>query len=58
MVKIAAPIIRLLRVLDVEEKPSFGYVYEGTITIHKAIMAIFKDKSMTYGSFFKIIDER
>ena len=30
MVKIVAPIIRLLRIVDVDEKPSLRYVYEGT----------------------------
>ncbi|XP_039118856.1 uncharacterized protein LOC120254989 [Dioscorea cayenensis subsp. rotundata] len=45
MVKIAAPIIRLLRVVDADEKPSLGYVYEGMIRIRKAIMSIFKNKS-------------
>ncbi|XP_039127035.1 uncharacterized protein LOC120263231 [Dioscorea cayenensis subsp. rotundata] len=58
MVKIAAPIIRLLRVVDADEKPSLGYVYEGMIRIQKAIMAIFRNKSIMYGPYIKIIDER
>ncbi|XP_039134542.1 uncharacterized protein LOC120271927 [Dioscorea cayenensis subsp. rotundata] len=58
MVKIAAPIIRLLRVVDADEKPSLGYVYEGMIRIRKAIMAIFRNKSTMYGPYIKIIDER
>ncbi|XP_039128888.1 uncharacterized protein LOC120265020 [Dioscorea cayenensis subsp. rotundata] len=45
MVKIVAPIIRLLRVVDADEKPSLGYVYEGMIRIRKAIMSIFRNKS-------------
>ncbi|XP_039128915.1 uncharacterized protein LOC120265061 [Dioscorea cayenensis subsp. rotundata] len=58
MVKIAAPIIRFLRVVDADEKPSLGYVYEGMIRIRKAIMAIFRNKSTMYGPYIKIIDER
>ena len=58
VVKIAVPIVTLLHVVDADEKFSLGYVYEGMIKIHKAIMAIFKNKSSMYGSYIKIIDMR
>ncbi|XP_039140492.1 uncharacterized protein LOC120277704 [Dioscorea cayenensis subsp. rotundata] len=58
MVKIAAPIIRLLCVVDADEKPSLGYVYKGMIRIRKTIMYIFINKSTMYGSYIKIIDDR
>ncbi|XP_039113715.1 uncharacterized protein LOC120249272 [Dioscorea cayenensis subsp. rotundata] len=58
MVKIAAPIIKLLRVVDADEKPSLGYVYEGMFRIHKGIMSIFRDKQRLYDPYIKIVDER
>ncbi|XP_039145518.1 uncharacterized protein LOC120282732 [Dioscorea cayenensis subsp. rotundata] len=58
MMKIAAPIIRLLSVVDADEKPLLGYVYEGMIRIQKAIMSIFRNKSTMYGPYIKIINDR
>ncbi|XP_039133224.1 uncharacterized protein LOC120270272 [Dioscorea cayenensis subsp. rotundata] len=50
--KIAPPIIRLLLVVDADEKPSLGYVYEGLIRIRKAIISIFRNKSTMYAAYF------
>lgn len=46
--KIVAPIIKLLRIVDVDEKPSMGYVYEGMQRAKNAIMVMFKNKSHLY----------
>ncbi|XP_057418955.1 uncharacterized protein LOC130713181 [Lotus japonicus] len=48
---IAAPIIRLLRIVDGDEKPSMGYVYDGMQRAKNAIKRMFKDKSELYKPF-------
>ena len=58
MVKIVAPIIKLLRVVDADEKPSLCYVYEGMFRVRKGIMSISKDKQRLYDPYIKIIDKR
>ncbi|XP_039137129.1 uncharacterized protein LOC120274666 [Dioscorea cayenensis subsp. rotundata] len=58
MVKIVAPIIKLLHVVDADEKPSLGYVYEGMIRIRKGIMSIFRDKQRLHDPYIKIVNER
>ncbi|XP_039135791.1 uncharacterized protein LOC120273227 [Dioscorea cayenensis subsp. rotundata] len=46
------------RVVDADEKPSLGYVYEGMFRIRKGIMSIFRDKQRLYNPYIKIVDER
>ncbi|XP_050222704.1 uncharacterized protein LOC126672795 [Mercurialis annua] len=58
MVKIAVPLIRLLRLVDSDEKPSLGYVYEGMRRARKAIKHMFKKKKSMYAHYIKILDER
>ncbi|XP_050222802.1 uncharacterized protein LOC126672894 [Mercurialis annua] len=58
MVKIAGPLIRLLRLVDSDEKPSLGYVYEGMRRARKAIKHMFKKKKSLYAPYIKILDER
>ncbi|KAK9064821.1 hypothetical protein SSX86_016203 [Deinandra increscens subsp. villosa] len=35
-VKVMTPLLRLLRLCDMDEKPSMGYVYDGIASIHRA----------------------
>ena len=44
MVKIVTPIIRLLRIVDADEKPLLGYVYEGLQRVKKAIKEMHSNK--------------
>ncbi|GAV74526.1 LOW QUALITY PROTEIN: DUF659 domain-containing protein, partial [Cephalotus follicularis] len=46
-IKVAAPIIRLLRIVDYDEKPS-GYVYEGMFRTKMAIKNLFNNKKKWY----------
>ena len=55
MVKIAAPIIKLLRAVDAKEKPSLGYVYEEMFKISKGIMFIFRDRQRFYDPYIKTL---
>ncbi|GAV89253.1 LOW QUALITY PROTEIN: DUF659 domain-containing protein/Dimer_Tnp_hAT domain-containing protein, partial [Cephalotus follicularis] len=43
-IKVAAPIIRLLRIVDSDEKPSLGYVYEDMFITKMAIKNLFNNK--------------
>ena len=44
IVKIVEPLMRLLRIVDGDIKPSVGYVYEGMIRVRKGIKVVFKNK--------------
>ncbi|KAI0524227.1 hypothetical protein KFK09_003591 [Dendrobium nobile] len=56
--KIAGPLIRLLRIVDSDEKPSLGYLYDGMYRARKAIKAMFKNVKRSYKSFTTIIKRR
>ncbi|XP_039120077.1 uncharacterized protein LOC120256474 [Dioscorea cayenensis subsp. rotundata] len=56
MVKIATPIIKLLCIVDGDETPSLGYVYEGMTRIRKGIMATLGNKKKFYTPYINIID--
>ncbi|KAF7841403.1 hypothetical protein G2W53_003701 [Senna tora] len=57
-VKIVAPIVHLLRIVDADEKPSMGYVYEGMHRAKKAIKEMFKGKKEMYKPYTDIIKAR
>ncbi|KAF7814766.1 uncharacterized protein G2W53_028735 [Senna tora] len=58
VVKIVAPIVHLLRIVDADEKPSMGYVYEGMHRAKKAIKEMFKGKKEMYKPYTDIIKAR
>lgn len=58
MVKVAGPLIRLLRIVDADERPSLGYVYEGMQRAKKAIKKMFNNKKNSYKSYTEIIKTR
>ncbi|XP_054816887.1 uncharacterized protein LOC129316487 [Prosopis cineraria] len=58
VVKIVSPLIKLLRIVDSDEKPSLPYVYEGMQRAKKAIKAIFTNKKDQYKPYTDIIQAR
>ena len=46
--KIVGPLIRLLHIVDSDEKPALGYVYEGIHRARKPIKEIFRNKKRLY----------
>ncbi|XP_054782641.1 uncharacterized protein LOC129289920 [Prosopis cineraria] len=55
VVKIVSPLIKLLRIVDLDEKPPLPYVYEGMQRAKKAIKAIFNNKKDQYKPYTDII---
>ncbi|KAL3522357.1 hypothetical protein ACH5RR_015191 [Cinchona calisaya] len=58
LVRIMGPLIRLLRVCDVDEKPSMGYVYEGMQRAIEGIRKLFKYKDRLCKPYIDIINFR
>ncbi|XP_039035558.1 uncharacterized protein LOC120172051 [Hibiscus syriacus] len=56
--KLVAPIIRLLRIVDGDEKPSLGYVYEGMQRAKNAIKEMFRNRRALYKPYTDIIKAR
>ncbi|KAG6480722.1 hypothetical protein ZIOFF_057307 [Zingiber officinale] len=56
-VRIMGPLIRLLRVCDIDERP-LGYVYEGMYRAINGIKKLFKNKERFYKPYTDIINER
>ncbi|XP_039013548.1 uncharacterized protein LOC120143239 [Hibiscus syriacus] len=57
-VNVMAPLLRLLRVCDSDEKPSLGYVYEGMYRAKNGIKKLFRFKKVLYRSYTNIIKAR
>src|ERR1044072_7829329 len=55
---LVAPIIRLLRIVDGDEKPFMVYVYEGMQRKKNAMKEIFKNKSILYEPYTDITKNR
>ncbi|KAK8921641.1 hypothetical protein KSP39_PZI020191 [Platanthera zijinensis] len=58
MTKVAGPLIRLLCIVDSDEKPSLGYVYDGMYRARKGIKLIFKNVKRLYKPYTLIIRDR
>ena len=58
LVQIVSPLVRLLRIVDADERPSLGYVYDGMLRAKKTIKKIFMNKKKAYREFAKIIKDR
>ena len=56
--KIAGPLIRVLRLVDTEKKPPMGYIYEAMDRAKESIASSFGKKEEKYEDIFKIIDHR
>ncbi|XP_052623826.1 uncharacterized protein LOC128129227 [Lactuca sativa] len=53
-----APLLKLLRLCDSDEKPAIGYVYEGMRRARRGIKELFKKKKELYRPYTNIIDSR
>jgi len=58
IVQIVAPLMRLLRIVDGDDRPSLGYVYDGMYRARKAIKNIFMNKKSLYKPHTRIIKQR
>lgn len=56
--KIAGPLVKVLRLVDSERKPPMGYIYEAMDRAKEAIAQSFGEKVEKYEEFFRIIDNR
>ncbi|KAF1866008.1 hypothetical protein Lal_00041706 [Lupinus albus] len=58
IVNIVAPLIRLLRIVDADERPSLPYVYDGMCRERKTIKNVFMNKKSLYKPYTRIIKQR
>ena len=56
--RLMAPIIPLLRIVDGDEKPSMGYVYEGMQRAKNAVKEMFRNRMALYKPYTDIIKAR
>ncbi|XP_019431511.1 PREDICTED: uncharacterized protein LOC109338678 [Lupinus angustifolius] len=57
IVNIVAPLIRLLRIVDVDDRPSLPYVYDGMRRERKTIKNVFMNKKYLYKPYTRIIKQ-
>ena len=58
IVHIVSPLIRLLRIVDSDEHPAMGYVYDGMYRAIDGIKKLFKDKKKFWEPYINIIKDR
>ena len=51
-------LMRLLRIVDYDERPSMGYVYEGMYRVHLGIKKLFNHNKRLYKPYTEIIKQR
>ncbi|XP_025637033.1 uncharacterized protein [Arachis hypogaea] len=56
--KLVGPLIYLLRVVDADDPPSLGYVYEGMLRAEDAIKEMFRQSKTAYQPYTDIINSR
>ena len=52
-----SPLMSLLRIVDCDERPSMGYVYEGMYSVRLGIKKLFNDNKILYKPHTKIIKQ-
>nr|KYP59194.1 hypothetical protein KK1_014625 [Cajanus cajan] len=57
ILKVMAPLVKVLRLVDSEKKPNMGYIYEAMDKAKETIMKSFKNESK-YKDVFAFIDKR
>ncbi|XP_016194913.1 uncharacterized protein LOC107635874 [Arachis ipaensis] len=57
-VKIVSPLIKLLRLVDADEKPSLGIAYEGMQRAKNAIKTMFRNQKAAYTPYTSILKMR
>ncbi|GKV12270.1 hypothetical protein SLEP1_g23441 [Rubroshorea leprosula] len=58
IVKISEPLVRVFRLVDNEEKPSMGYLYEAIDKAKETIKKNFNNRLSQYMPYIKVIDAR
>ncbi|XP_020689439.1 uncharacterized protein LOC110104586 [Dendrobium catenatum] len=56
--KLTGPLIRLLRIMDSDEKPSMRFLYDGMYIARRAIKLMFKNSKRLYKPYTSIIKRR
>ncbi|RYR25937.1 hypothetical protein Ahy_B02g059986 [Arachis hypogaea] len=56
--QIVSPLIKLLRLVDADDKPSLGIVYEGMLRSENGIKEMFKHRKAAYQPYTEIINSR
>ncbi|KAL6535714.1 hypothetical protein OROHE_012558 [Orobanche hederae] len=56
--KVAGPLVKVLRLVDGEKKPPMGYIYEAMDRAKETIARAFDHDEHKYKTFFEIIDNR
>ncbi|KAF7831909.1 uncharacterized protein G2W53_014242 [Senna tora] len=57
-VQIVAPLMLMLRIVDVDNRPSLGYVYDGMYRARRTIKNIFMNKKSLYKPYTRIVEQR
>ncbi|KAL6319822.1 hypothetical protein AAG906_036886 [Vitis piasezkii] len=58
VVNLMSPLMRLLRIVDCDERPSMGYVYEGMYRVCLGIKKLFNHNKRLYKPYTEIIKQR
>ncbi|KAF7814776.1 uncharacterized protein G2W53_028745 [Senna tora] len=58
VVQIVAPLMRMLRIVYADNRPSLGYVYDGKYRARKIIKNVFMNKKSLYKPYRRIIKQR
>ncbi|XP_020203627.1 uncharacterized protein LOC109789148 [Cajanus cajan] len=58
ILKVMAPLVKVLRLVDGEKKPAMGYIYEAMDKAKEAIMKSFNNNETKYKAVFEIVDRR
>ena len=58
VVKLMAPLVHLLRIVDCDERPSMRYVYEGMYRTRLGIKKLFNHNKRLYKPYTNIIKQR
>ncbi|KAH1094864.1 hypothetical protein GYH30_040248 [Glycine max] len=56
--KVMAPLVKVLRLVDGERKPAMGYIYEAMDKAKETIIKSFNNNESKYKDVFEIIDKR
>ncbi|XP_025678204.2 uncharacterized protein [Arachis hypogaea] len=56
--QIVSPLIKLLRLVDADDKPSLGIVYESMLRLENRIKEMFKHRKAAYQPYTEIINSR
>ena len=58
ILKVMAPLVKVLHLVDSEKKPAMGYIYEAMEKAKEAIMKSFENNESKYKQVFEITDSR